>query len=209
MNKGNESRPKDDSAHRNARELNCVDGFETAVKLAKVCLFLRSTNASPLCLHPMISKANVDDLIKPLLEKTASKDSSSGTSAIQNPTTYSTVYLRIQPYTTPSPFHPSAGESSTFTSPGHQQLQFLLHLRDPSHSLESSIITQSLPASWMDLWDEHEWVEDQLAEILRLGVEVLGQEYVVARMHWAVPTEAKEDEDDEAFEKVDAHEKTA
>lgn len=34
------------------------------------------------------------------------------------------------------------------------------------------------------MWDAHEWVEDQLAEALRLGVEMLGQEYVVERMGW-------------------------
>lgn len=68
-------------------------------------------------------------------------------------------------------------------------------------------MTQALPASWMDLWDDHDWVEDQLAEALRLGVEVLGQEYVVARMGWA--TGGKDEEDDETFEKVDAHDKPA
>ena len=76
-----------------------------------------------------------------------------------------------------------------------------------------------MPARWMELWEKHEWVEDQLAEVLRLGVEMLGQEYVVARMGWdaglgasgpASPLtgdkekERLEDTDGE-FEKVDAH----
>jgi hypothetical protein len=34
------------------------------------------------------------------------------------------------------------------------------------------------------MWDEYEWVEDLVAEALRVGVEVVGQEYVVARMGW-------------------------
>jgi hypothetical protein len=34
------------------------------------------------------------------------------------------------------------------------------------------------------MWDEYEWVEDLIAEALRVGVEVIGQEYVVARMGW-------------------------
>lgn len=75
----------------------------------------------------------------------------------------------------------------------------------------------------MDLWDAHEWVEDQLAETLRLGVEMLGQEYVVERMGWSNPMpspssshstrekdtkllEGTTDTDGE-FEKVDAHDK--
>lgn len=68
------------------------------------------------------------------------------------------------------------------------------------------------------MWDKHDWVEDGLAETLRLGVEMLGQEYVVERMGWAKeaasPTEASgKDKDrreasltdtDGEFEKVDA-----
>ena len=36
----------------------------------------------------------------------------------------------------------------------------------------------------MDLWDEYEWVEDLVVEALRVGVEVIGQEYIVSRMGW-------------------------
>lgn len=44
----------------------------------------------------------------------------------------------------------------------------------------------------MTLWDmdgsdsrkNGEWIEDMLVEALRLGVETIGQEYVVARMGW-------------------------
>ena len=32
--------------------------------------------------------------------------------------------------------------------------------------------------------EKHEWVEDLLVEALRVGVEVLGQEYLAARMGW-------------------------
>ena len=41
-----------------------------------------------------------------------------------------------------------------------------------------------MPASWLAIWDEYDWVEDLVAESLRVGVEVIGQEYVVARMGW-------------------------
>lgn len=86
-----------------------------------------------------------------------------------------------------------------------------------------STVTQSLPAQWMDMWDAHDWVEDQLAEALRLGVEMLGQEYVVERMSWGSGTSTspsvsstKEKDSktldgatdtDGEFEKVDAQEK--
>ncbi len=124
----------------------------------------------------------------------------------ENPTIHSTVYLRIQPFVTTQPLvfsamyphHPSKAES---------QLQFLLCIHDPSHSLQARTVTQPLPRKWLELWDEHDWVEDQLAETLRLGVEIIGQEYVVARMGWA-PT-PKPDEDEDAYEKVDHQEKPA
>jgi len=86
-----------------------------------------------------------------------------------------------------------------------------------------STTTQTMPSRWMDLWDAHEWVEDQLAEALRLGVEMLAQEYVVHRMGWDSPAslspsptasskgkEAKAldgtTDTDNEFEKVDAQE---
>ena len=36
----------------------------------------------------------------------------------------------------------------------------------------------------MDLWDQYDWVEDLVVEAIRLGVEVIGQEYIVSRMGW-------------------------
>jgi hypothetical protein len=45
-------------------------------------------------------------------------------------------------------------------------------------------VTQIIPGKWLNLWDEYEWVEDLCVEALRVGVEVLGQEYIVARMGW-------------------------
>ena len=45
-------------------------------------------------------------------------------------------------------------------------------------------VTQTVPIKWLPLWDEYDWVEDLIADTLRVGVEVIGQEYVVARMGW-------------------------
>lgn len=52
-------------------------------------------------------------------------------------------------------------------------------------------VTQAVPASWLPIWDEYEWVEDLVAESLRVGVEVIGQEYVVARMGWGAKANAQ------------------
>jgi len=156
VNKGNESRPKSNPAVRTERNLNTVNGFEEAVKLAN---------------------ADIDALIS------GSPETGPQSKSIDNPTVYSQVYLRIQPYTSTSPFSPPASaETSEDSSPPVQSLQFLLHLRDPSHSLAQSTVTQAIPSNWMDLYNDHDWVEEMLGEVLRLGVEVLSQEYIVARM---------------------------
>jgi hypothetical protein len=60
----------------------------------------------------------------------------------------------------------------------------MLHLLDPVHSLTHTTVTQVVPAKWMELWDQYDWVEDLVAEALRVGVEVLGQEYIASRMGW-------------------------
>jgi hypothetical protein len=53
------------------------------------------------------------------------------------------------------------------------------------HKLSYTTVTQSIPEHWLKMWDEYDWVEDTVAETLRFGVEVIGQEYVVGRMGWA------------------------
>jgi hypothetical protein len=104
-------------------------------------------------------------------------------SSIQNPTTTSYVYLRVQPFT------------STVTTPEPEptesaQLQFILHLSDPAHKLSYTTVTQAIPEHWLKVWDQYDWVEDTVAETLRLGVEVIGQEYIVGRMGWVRETPA-------------------
>jgi hypothetical protein len=104
-------------------------------------------------------------------------------SSIQNPTTTSYVYLRIQPFT------------SAITTPGpgsteSTRLQFILYLSDPAHELSYMTVTQAIPNHWLNVWDQYDWVEDRVAEALQLGVEVVGQEYIVGRMGWVRETVA-------------------
>lgn len=100
-------------------------------------------------------------------------------SEVSSPTTYSNVYVRIQPFIdTYSVPEPDAPANDT------EKLQFLIFLYDPVHNLTHTSLTQAVPAKWIDVWDERDWVEDLVADGLRLGVEVLGQEYVVSRMGW-------------------------
>lgn len=83
---------------------------------------------------------------------------------------------------------PQPAVNAELTTPAtpttHTSLQFLLYLSDPHHQLNHSTMTQAVPGKWLDLWDDYEWVEDLVVEAIRLGVEVIGQEYIVSRMGW-------------------------
>lgn len=159
VNRGEEARPKESAD--SVRELGAVEGFETASKLAQ---------------------ANLEDLINNNNKATVSNSESN----VQTPTTYSHVYLRIQPF------------MSSFAFPAttsHQQLQFLIHLSDPSHNVSESTVTQCVSGDWLadGMWEKYEWVEDLIAESLRVGVEVIGQAYIVKRMGWGPDTISNEE----------------
>lgn len=108
--------------------------------------------------------------------------------ATQNPITYSYVYLRVQPYTTtytlPQLHTDSDAAAAVSNSTTQSSLQFLICLSDPQHNMIHSTVTQSVPTKWLDLWDEYDWVEDLVVEAIRVGVEVIGQEYIGSRMGW-------------------------
>lgn len=114
----------------------------------------------------------------------------------RSPTTYSHIYLRIQPFTTtytlPQQTDPTATSGSPAPAASKIYLQFILHLSDPWHQLVHTTVTQAIPADWLEIWNEYDWVEDLVVEALRVGVEVIGQEYIVARMGWGKQEKGKE-----------------
>jgi hypothetical protein len=156
VNRGEESRPKETNS--GPRELNPVEGYEAAFKLAQ---------------------ANLEELIKHNSKPTKGKSSVN-----PSPTTYSYVYLRVQPFMANFTLPDKADSEPSSVSSTQSNLQFILHLSDPEHQLVHSTVTQAIPGPWLELWDQYDWVEDLVAEALRVGVEVIGQEYVVARMGW-------------------------
>jgi len=156
VNRGDESRPKG-SVSGAQRELNHVHGQEAAFKLAQ---------------------ASVKELIEQSPAPAAAPDALS-----QNPTQYTSLYLRVQPFAfdlpTASVDEPQGPTRPTATP---QAVQFLIYLTEPSHHLSHCALSQAVPLQWLDIWDSNEWVEDLIVEGLRLGVQVVGQEYVTARM---------------------------
>ncbi|WWD06624.1 hypothetical protein V865_004717 [Kwoniella europaea PYCC6329] len=103
----------------------------------------------------------------------------------QVPVTTVPIFLHLQPLLAPLPYpEPPIHASSSATEiqpPKH--LYFLLTLQDPQHSLSFATVTQPSPSDWMEVeYEQSEWVEERLVEILRTGVEVIAQDYVATRM---------------------------
>ncbi|KAI0757250.1 maintenance of telomere capping protein 1 [Daedaleopsis nitida] len=151
VNRGDESRPKD--ATDTKRELNPAEGYAAALKLAQ---------------------ANLEEMMK---RNAQPEQAPAPASSAQNPTTYSYVYLRVQPFATTyeSPQLPSAGDSAPSEVSSHSTLQFLICLSDPNHNLIHSTVTQAVPRNgWTYL----------VVEAIRVGTEVIGQDYIGSRMGW-------------------------
>ncbi|KAI0824081.1 maintenance of telomere capping protein 1 [Trametes gibbosa] len=179
VNRGDASRPKDTADTK--RDLNAVEGYEAALKLAQ---------------------ANMEELMK-----RNEKPEQAPSSSAQNPTTYSYVYLRVQPFTTTYalPQLHADGEVSAASTPTSQSsLQFLICLSDPHHNMIHSTVSQSVPTKWLDLWDEYDWVEDLVVEAIRIGVEVIGQEYIGSRMGWDKKASGKEGSEHGSVNEKDA-----
>lgn len=164
VNRGADERPREED--EDVRELNALEGLAEAWKLAQ---------------------ANLDELVKKTYnpEHAATKEQTHNDVTV--PVTHCPVYLRIQPCLAPLPALESligGANSSEETAPTSQRaLYFLLLLRDPGHRLVHATTSQAMPASWLDIpYEENEWVEDCMVDIIRRSIEVVGLEYVTHRM---------------------------
>lgn len=177
VNRGQSSKPKSTlKPDSKERDFGAIDGLEPAYKLAV---------------------AELEDLVRSdILNATQTPGVSNVTSNTSNPTTYSSVFLRIQPYYSIKPpfmthsTKPKSDEGSekqedipTPAGPS-RQLQFFLYLTDPNHSITHSTVSQVIPAEWLDMWEDYEWVEDLTVDSLRVAVELIGQLYLASRMSW-------------------------
>ncbi|KDE04048.1 hypothetical protein MVLG_05487 [Microbotryum lychnidis-dioicae p1A1 Lamole] len=170
VNKGDQETQRHSESNDEERDLNLVEGLEAAWKLAE---------------------ANLDQLIKTTFKPSPAPNANNSKTAeggITVPVTTCPIYMRIQPCLAPIPFLPtslttiSPTEGSVTTSSA-KALFFLLVLNDPTHGLKHVSLSQSLPANWLDIpFEENEWVEDLMVEVIRRSVEIIGQEYISHRM---------------------------
>lgn len=148
VNNGSPERPNsttDDSE----RNLNAVEGAQEGYKLAL---------------------ANLDNLIK-----TNPTSSKAAEPTEDLPITICPVFMRVQPVLASLPFTIDSSDDNDDKS-DQQQLSFILILRDTTNKIQTQTVTQSLPASWLDIpFEENEWVENEMVDVIRKGVEVVGQ----------------------------------
>ena len=63
------------------------------------------------------------------------------------------------------------------------QVIYIVLLVDPTHQLRFKTYSQSMPQSWLDVpYEESEWVEDKMVEMIRMSVTTIAQDYVYTRM---------------------------
>lgn len=167
VNRGRESRAKDASAH--SRDLNPVEGLVAALKLSEV---------------------DIEEQIKMHAAQPPKEVNTT------NPITYSPVFLRVQPFTSSFPPVSDLTDATGVKVASKATLQFFLYLTAPEHKITRTTVSNVIPYSWITLWDldkedenrrNGEWIEDMLVETLRIAVEIIGQEYIVARMSWDAP----------------------
>jgi Family of unknown function (DUF5427) len=154
-----------------ARDLNLVHGLSAASKLAR---------------------ANLDSLVR-LGPSSSTPAGHKSPAESGDRTTVCPVYLRLQPALAPLPWSAESTETqrlqaverASAAAPDEEEdkyLFFLLILVDPANGLRHETLTQALPASWLDIpFEENEWVEQEMVDVIRKGVEVIGQEYISGR----------------------------
>ncbi|KAM0787916.1 hypothetical protein ACM66B_006123 [Microbotryomycetes sp. NB124-2] len=155
-----DDRPRKSTSDDEERNLNVINGLQEGWKGAEVKL---------------------DELVKSSFQpQNKTKDDNGMTVPVHT----CPVYMRIQPCLANLPFLPPSLTTAAERGPkASQVLFFLLLLRDPTHNLVHSSLSQSMPAAWLDIpFEENEWVEDAMVEIIRRSVEIIGSEYIQHRM---------------------------
>ncbi|KAI8891218.1 hypothetical protein K501DRAFT_167070 [Backusella circina FSU 941] len=121
-----------------------------------------------------LAKSNVGSLIEAHYKPDASEPLSPQTGA--TPTIKCPVFMAIQPVKVTLP---PIDETDTET----HQLSFIILMVDPNNKLKFKTCSQSMALSWLDIpYEENEWVEDKMVDIIRMSVTSIAQDYVWTRM---------------------------
>lgn len=144
-----------------------------------------ASSAPPISHFPTPPQADLQALItksfKPVVETVDEAEKNDDGYTI--PVTTCPIYLRIQPCLAPLPYAVPSSSGDEPSTPVPHGLFFLLLLRDPTNKLVHSSLSQSIPSEWLDIpFEENEWVEDVMVDVIARSVQVIGKDYIHARM---------------------------
>ncbi|KAK4705176.1 hypothetical protein P7C70_g1041, partial [Phenoliferia sp. Uapishka_3] len=164
INQGDERKPKEGTSDDpDERNLNTVEGLAEGWKLAE---------------------AELQDLIKTSYkpqEEPAAESAHKRSQSVTVPVTTCPIYLRIQACLAPQPYSVPV-QSGEAAATQEKALFFILILRDPTHKLVHTSLSQSMPAEWLNIpFEENEWVEDVMVDVIGRSVQIVGKAYIHAR----------------------------
>lgn len=147
------------------RDLNMCDSLQVGVKLAK---------------------ANIDHLIKQHLEDPSEKKNTE----TYNPQSGAVPVIRCPVFMAIQPVKIIMADIDEKEDGEDQQFMFVIMMVDPTHNLKFKTYSQSLPSTWLDIpYEENEWVEDKMVDVIRMSVTTIAQDYVWTRMSGATTIE--------------------
>lgn len=89
------------------------------------------------------------------------------------------IFLHLQPILAPLsvPEPPLLLDSTETPADKPKHLHFVLTLHDTTHNLRFTTVSQPVPGDWLDVeYDQSEWVEERLVDVIRIGVEIIAQD---------------------------------
>ncbi|KAK0524789.1 hypothetical protein OC835_005815 [Tilletia horrida] len=176
----------EDNPELQERDLNAVEGFDAAFKLAEAELDALIKARPP-------PKETVTPAPAAAAAAAAAPSSEAGTSgsgsesaptvgSLTLPITECPLFIRVQPLSAPLPGFSATGSDQTAKSAPSKHLFFVVVLRDPLHGLRHQVVSQSVPRSWMDVnFETNAWVEQALVDVLHNALSIVGQDYVHGR----------------------------
>lgn len=87
-----------------------------------------------------------------------------------------------------SPSSSSEGDKKETPTSTPKHLHFVLSLQDPTHNLRFTTVSQPVPGDWLDVeYDQSEWVEERLVDVIRIGVEIIAQDVRLPHLPASLP----------------------
>ncbi|KAE8222833.1 hypothetical protein CF319_g4043 [Tilletia indica] len=191
---GSLPKQSDDGLDAQHRDLNAVEGFDAAFKLAEAELaaLIKSRPPPKERTAPTPTPATSESTAtQPNTATDEKSDPSTDPNALTLPITECPLFIRVQPVFGPLPGHTAAATATSDADGISKHLFFVIVLQDPLHGLRHQTVSQAVPWSWMAVpFETNAWVEQALVDVLQGALSIVGQDYVHGRSVAAVPASA-------------------